>query len=321
MNIETEPKVKIVVNKDKVKVKKSNPLKGAIIDVDTETGMKEVFGEEPVDLFAERYEADTEDEQDLFQELKKNDEEDMDDLRKLQELEDAEELIRQQKQELIMKREMKKNANKYKSHIIDMLKEDIKCNEDAIKKHQDENLRFQQHLNELETIIDNEKIMDYLADNFNDEVNELVEEDMPKQVKAKKQKKTIVYDETPKQKGTRTFIDRKVYPNYLKHKMVFRASGNHKTDKERGKITMEVVFNAETKKFYNKTTKTEYDLLQDANRVWCNARGYDKLGNAWEDFKALDLKTNKTKSIEFLHLDNWIEKEDVSNYIQDVWNF
>jgi len=112
---------------------------------------------------------------------------------------------------------------------------------------------------------------------------------------------------TEKKKGTRTAIDRKSYPNYLLDRMVFKASGNHKTDKLRGKIDLEVVFCADDKKFYNRKNKTCYDTLQDANREWCNARGYEKLGNAWEDFKAFNIQDKKeVVSIQNLHIKNWI---------------
>ena len=323
MNIQTEPKVKITVKKDKVKVKKSNPLKGAIIDIDYDTGLKEVFGEEPVDLFSDaKYEAETEDENEVSKEIQKQEEEDMEYLQMLKELDDEENRIKQKRQELMIVKEVKGNANKYKSYIVNKLNENIKSSQDAIKDLQNEILTFQEQLKELEPIQKDTEIMNYLTDNFGNEINELLEKDMPKEFKPKKKKSPIVDDGKEKPKGTRTFIDRKVYPEYLKHKMVFTASGNHKTDKRpTAKVTMDIIFNAETKKFYNMDTDTEYNLLQDANREWCNKRGYEKLGNAWEDFKAFNLVTEKTKSIEFLHLDNWIEKEDVSNYIQDSWEF
>lgn len=144
--------------------------------------------------------------------------------------------------------------------------------------------------------------------------------DKPKQLATKKQHTEL---EVEKKKGIRTAIDRKAYPNYLLHKMVFQASANHKTDKDRGKISMEVVFNAETKMFYNRTTNKEYKILQEANKVWCNERGYEKLGNSWEDFKALNLITGKTRSISTLHIDDWIS-DSISNaddYIDDNFEF
>ena len=112
--------------------------------------------------------------------------------------------------------------------------------------------------------------------------------------------------------GRRDF-NRGDYPNMLLDGMNFRASAKHKTDKSI-RVTMDIVFDAKTKCFIDKEGNV-YKKLQDANRKWCNLRGYLKLGNAWDSFKALNLKTGKTRSIEFLHLDNWIEKEGARDYI------
>lgn len=113
-------------------------------------------------------------------------------------------------------------------------------------------------------------------------------------------------------RGRRDF-NREDYPKMLPDGMHFRASAKHKTDKTM-RVTMDIVFDAKTKCFIDKQG-TVYNKLQDANRKWCNLRGYEKLGNAWDSFKALNLKTGKTRSIEFLHLDNWIEKEGARDYI------
>lgn len=122
-------------------------------------------------------------------------------------------------------------------------------------------------------------------------------------------------------KGTRTAIDRKAYPAMLLDKMVFLASGNKKGTKD--KVLLSVIFNAQDKCFYRYDTKnrTKYELLQDANREWCNARGYDKLGNAWEDFKAFNIRTTATKSIAMLHQDNWIATDGAKNFIDAKWNW
>ena len=107
-------------------------------------------------------------------------------------------------------------------------------------------------------------------------------------------------------KGTRTNVDRKATRDALPHKMVLKASGNHKTDKSTGKIELTVVYNANTTTFFNKETKKEYKVLQLANKEWCEMRGYDKLGNSWEDFQALDLFDGTRRSISKLNEDNWI---------------
>ena len=122
-------------------------------------------------------------------------------------------------------------------------------------------------------------------------------------------------------KGTRTPIDRKAYPAMLLDRMVFYATGNRKGSKD--KVSLAVIFNAQDKCFYryDKKNMTKYELLQDANREWCNARGYDKLGNAWEDFKALNLKLSKTRSIQNLHNENWIATEGAADYIDAKWKW
>jgi hypothetical protein len=247
------------------------------------------------------------------------------------------------------KKALKKNAGKYAEKIKDMLNHNIEFNKKSIEesyktiqKLSQENDDYEEMLTDLNELKDEEDIMNYLADNFGEEVNEMINEETPKEKPmSKTPKKNIVkadnvtdlfkqlggFDEPiykdnlevvveEKPKGKRTAIDRKAYPNYLLDKMVFKASGFHKVEKNRGKISMEIVFNAKTKTFYNRgQNKKEYKFLQDANRVWCNERGYEKLGNAWEDFQAVNLKTNEVRSIQYLHLDNWIEKEGAEDYI------
>ena len=218
MSIETEPKVKMVVNvkKDKVKVRKSNPLKGAIIDVDYNTELTEVFGEEPVDLFSDEFAIIDDENKEVWDNIRLDLEYNQKKANLLKDLEKLEQ-----------ENALRKNANKYKSHIIDMLKEDIKCNEDAIKKHQDENLRFQQHLNELESITDDNNIMDYLANSFADEVNELINEDTPKPVKSKKQKGCIIDDgkEKPERKPNTKKEEWDNIPEGTEFKMLYNKSG------------------------------------------------------------------------------------------------
>lgn len=238
------------------------------------------------------------------------------------ELEEQEKLIAAamaKAEHLRMKKQLLKRSGEFLEKLkISKNKELEKLNQEILRL---ESLKEKVE-DEVETLeginIEEDDVMAFLVENYADFVNTIA---FPKTDKpAITTKKTPVV-ESEKKKGTRTAIDRKVYPNYLVDKMVFQASGNHKTDKARGKITMDVVFNATTRKFYNRTTKTEYELLQDANRVWCNERGYDKLGNAWEDFKALNLKTNKTKSIAMLHQDNWIETEGAEDYVENKFKF
>ncbi len=116
-----------------------------------------------------------------------------------------------------------------------------------------------------------------------------------------------------RERKKRTTIDRKAYLNYFKDRMVFKASATH--------TTKEVVFNAQTKKFYDRRTNEEYKDLQDANRALYRATGCDKTGNAWANFKALNLKTNKTRSIMHLHNEDWITEEGAEEYVDRCHNF
>ena len=199
LRIETEPKVKMTmtVKKDKVKVRKSNPLKGAIIDVDCNTEITEVFGEkegfeEPVDLFSEENAIIDDDNIEVWDDYKQD----------IVYETEKQKLLKQL--ELLEKENaLRKNAKKYKSHIVDRLNADIKKNEDTIKKLENENLRLQEQLVELETIDDDKVIMDYLAISFADEVNSFINKDTPKPVKAKKIKTPIIDDgkEKPERKS------------------------------------------------------------------------------------------------------------------------
>jgi hypothetical protein len=163
------------------KTKKNNPLKGAIIDIDYNTGLKEVFGEEekePIDLFSKEHTVIDEANEELWEDNKQDIEYNQKKANLLKDLEKLEQ-----------ENALRKGAKKYKTHIIDILQSNIKSNEDAIKKFQDENLQFQQQLNELGTIENDTDIMDYLADKFSEEVNELINDDMPKPIKSKEKTK------------------------------------------------------------------------------------------------------------------------------------
>ena len=274
----------VVIKKDKkVKVKKDKPVPVIVEEV-----IEEVVEEEVVEGGVVEEQVDDEVDEELAEQE-----------RIIKEATEKAEFLR-------MKKQLKSRSGEF----LEKLKVSMK---DELEKINIQKQKLEEEIELLESINEEEDdVMGLLSEHYADFVNELA---FPKsQTKTKK---------NTEKKGTRTAIDRKAYPNFLIDRMVFQASGNHKTDKERGKITMEVVFNADTKKFYNKTTKKEYDLLQDANREWCNKRGYDKLGNAWEDFKALNLKTNMTRSIHNLHQDNWIADSvsEAANYIDNNFKF
>lgn len=219
--------------------------------------------------------------------------------------------------------------------FITMRNADVAFNLETIKKLTDENTLFQEQIAEIAEIADlkmnnNERttdnadaIMEWFSTNEVDYANEYLglTEDEPQ--KKKKTKDSDSDSEGKKVKGTRTAIDRLACRDLLPDRMVFKASANHKTDKAMGKVTMEVVYNASNQKFYGRHSKTEYNFLQDANRKWCNDRGYDKLGNAWEDFRALNLDDGSTRSIQNIHNENWIKDSatGAAVYIDRKWNF
>lgn len=201
MNTETETKQKVIVKKDKVKkvrnLKDIHPLKGAFIDVDFDIELKD----EPVDLFNKEYQDENKIDDNLDNELKEDYEDKLEQQRILKELDEEEERIRQKRTEILQRNLLRDNAKKYKTHMIDVLTADIKSNIDAIQKIQEqerilkeETALFQKQLAELEVINNDTKIMDYLAENFPDAVNEFIEDEKPKPVKAKKQKGCIIDD-------------------------------------------------------------------------------------------------------------------------------
>ena len=103
--------------------------------------------------------------------------------------------------------------------------------------------------------------------------------------------------------GVRTEMNRKDYPKLLPHRLKLRATSKS------GK-NFDVIFSKKSQTFWG-MDGTEYKTLQNANHVFCGEEYANKrLGNAWEDFKALNILTNKKKSIRTLADDNWLETEN-----------
>lgn len=121
-------------------------------------------------------------------------------------------------------------------------------------------------------------------------------------------------------KGTRTFIDREAYPDMLPDKLVLIA-----INPKDNKMNLRIIFNEDTKKFYRYSDKKEYAKLQDANKEWTAMLGKDKLGNAWELFRAEDQSAKgqpkKTRGIENLHNENWVDEEGADEYINEAYKF
>ena len=115
-------------------------------------------------------------------------------------------------------------------------------------------------------------------------------------------------------KGVRTNKNRDGCLDILMSGMRLRASGTIRGTGET--TTLEVVYDKRTKSFYGEHTRKDYLKLQDANREWCEARGMPKLGNAWEDFKAVR-KDGAVKSIEHIWKEegNWIKDADEADWV------
>lgn len=284
MNAEVK---KIIVKKDKVKVKRSNPLKGAIIDIDYDTGLKEVFGDNEDDIVFQNISLEKaveicqvinegiEDEQkqlDLFSKEYNNNEDEFEDDKQDREYYEKKQKLLKDLEELEKKELMRKGAKKYKSHIVEMLEANIKSNENAIKKFQDENLQYQQQLNDLEPIELDADIMDYLEDNFSEEVNELIEKNTYKHkpIKTKKKKSPIV-DE--KEWNCRKKYDRETQFKQIPNEVVIYLSykGNKTIFKK-------------TDKGLEQDGKT-FETLNQAGKDFHKSLGVDRTFNAWKEFK------------------------------------
>ena len=274
LRIETEPKVKMTmtVKKDKVKVRKSNPLKGAIIDVDCNTEITEVFGEkegfeEPVDLFSEENAIIDDDNIEVWDDYKQD----------IVYETEKQKLLKQL--ELLEKENaLRKNAKKYKSHIVDRLNADIKKNEDTIKKLENENLRLQEQLVELETIDDDKVIMDYLAISFADEVNSFINKDTPKPVKAKKIKTPIIDDGKEKPERKSALLRKYQWenlPDGTEFKLIYKKAG--------------IIYTKTKGKLVRNDTGVEYAGFNEAvNDYQLITYGTKVSLNAWLQFKTID---------------------------------
>jgi hypothetical protein len=228
----------------------------------------------------------------------------------------------------IDKKDIKEDIELYKSRITGLEKE-IADYETKIEKLEADDETANERIEEIEGIdFEEDDVETYIADNLQEEaiayIEELNKPKTPAKKPAAKATLTAATEEKPKQ--SREKIDRKTYAaKYLPNKMVLIASANKKGTKE--KITKTIIYNKETELFhlYDKDEVKTYPSLTAANIEWCEERGLtkDRYENAWEAFKALNLKTLKPKdsrSIQHLHNDNWIE-DDAEDFIDADWTF
>jgi len=222
-----------------------------------------------------------------------------------------------------MRRALGEQALDIMDKVRDTLIADIQKNKETIKMLMDENKEFEAELKRINDInIDTDDVVGFLQQNYKDYVDEVLDTQVNRE---------IVREVAPTKSTTgrsRTQIDREATRDAIPDRMVLRASAKHKVDKDRT-IVLDVIYNAQTKTFfrYGGVAKTEYKLLQDANREWCNARGLTKLDNAWEVFKALDREgTLKPIPINDLHTEdgNWtkhMNPEALARFIDKKFKF
>lgn len=229
-------------------------------------------------------------------------------------------------------RELKKVANDRAGELVFKLKENKlifidKC-KGMLREYENTMARLtsemEGHINDYEELtgldMETDDVMGYLMEWHKEFVEEQVENwTAPKPVAVKTggggavavvEKK--VNAKGKELKGTRKAIDREETRKRLYNGMILKASANRKGTQD--KVTLYVMYNGTNFIRYipNSTgyQKTKYEKLQDANREWCNDRGLEKLGNAWEDFKAYSLKTGSVRSIANLNDDDWLSENE-----------
>jgi hypothetical protein len=189
MNTEVK---KIIVKKDKVKVKKTKQHKEELKDLNLEFEEEVKVEEEKVEeLKVEEEEVEEEEVEEEKVEEEKVEEEIDEEVQILLRIEKE----RQNLEFVRQKKALKKNAGKYAESIQEMLIADIehnkKCIEECYKVIQnltEESDECKKHLKELIHLKDEEDIMNYLADNFSEAVNEMIEEEKPKPISKPKSK-------------------------------------------------------------------------------------------------------------------------------------
>jgi len=211
--------------------------------------------------------------------------------------------------------------------VRDNLINDLQANKKAIRSLMEENKDFEAQLNRIEAINpETDDVVGFLQQNYKEIIDEVLDTQVSRDVV--REVAPVKASSSGGATRVRTNIDREATRDAIPDRMVLRASAKHKTDKDRV-VVLDVIYNAKTKTFfrYGKGEKTEYKLLQDANREWCNDRGLTKLDNAWEVFKAVDLSGQlKPLPINDLHNDdgNWtkhMNPDAVARFIDRKFKF
>lgn len=205
---------------------------------------------------------------------------------------------------------------------------DLQANKKTIRTLMEENKDFEAQISRIEALNpETDDVVGFLQQNYKEVIDEVLDTQVSREV-AREVAPARASSSGGGATRVRTVIDREATRDAIPDRMVLRASAKHKTDKDRT-VVLDVIYNAQTKTFfrYGKGEKTEYHLLQDANREWCNERGLTKLDNAWEVFKALDKEgTLKPIPIDKLHLPegNWttdMNPETLKRFIDRKFKF
>ncbi len=186
MNTEVK---KTIVKKDKVKVKKTKQHKEELFDLVDELKDLNLEFEEEVKVEEEKVEEEKVEEVKVEEvDVEEEIDEEVQILLRIEKERQNLEFVRQ-------KKALKKNAGKYAEKIQEMLIDNIEFNKKSIEesyktiqKLSEESDECKKHLKELIHLKDEEVIMNYLADNFSDEVNEMIEEEKPKPIPKPKSK-------------------------------------------------------------------------------------------------------------------------------------
>jgi len=227
---------------------------------------------------------------------------------------------------------LKKALGSQAMTILDKVKEtltlDINHNRKAIATLRAENKDFEDQLEVINSINpETDDVVLFLQENYKAYIDEVIDTQVSKEVAAKV---APVKASSGGATRVRAVINTEDRLNAIPDRLVLRASGKHKVDKERV-VVLDIIYRAETQTFYRygKGEKTEYKILQDANREWCFARGIpkDRLENGWEMFKAIDKQgTLKPQPIQHIHTaeGNWttdMAPETLARFVDKKFKF
>jgi len=227
---------------------------------------------------------------------------------------------------------LKKALGSQAMEILDKVKEtltaDINHNRKAIATLRAENKEFEDQLELINSINpETDDVVLFLQENYKEYIDEVIDNQVSKEVAAKV---APVKASSGGATRVRAVINTEDRLNAIPDRLVLRASGKHKVEKERV-VVLDIIYRAETQTFYRygKGEKTEYKVLQDANREWCFARGIpkDRLENGWEMFKAIDKQgTLKSQSIQHIHTaeGNWttdMVPETLARFVDKKFKF